>query len=71
MPVIGLAFALAYPRRFWLAVFIAIGSALLLEVLQPLIPRGTPAVFDALVKVAGGAAGLMFGQFLQRFRANS
>jgi VanZ family protein len=69
--VIGLAFALAYPRRFWLAVSIAIGSALMLEVLQAVDPSRHARAVDALVKVAGGAAGLMFGQFLQRFRADS
>jgi hypothetical protein len=69
--IIGLAFALAYPRRFWLAVSIAIGSALLLEVLQAVDPSRHARVVDALVKVGGGAAGLIFGQFLQRFRADS
>jgi apolipoprotein N-acyltransferase len=66
---VGLAFALAYPHHFWLAVFVAIGSALLLELLQVLEPSRHGRVFDALVKVAGGATGLMLGQLLQRTRA--
>lgn len=64
---IGLAFALAYPRHARLALFIAAGSALLLEVLQMLAPSRHAHVFDALVKVAGGAAGVALGQFLRRF----
>lgn len=65
---VGLAFALAYPRHFWLAVFIALGSALLLEALQVLEPSRHGRVFDALVKVAGGAFGLTLGQLLLRLR---
>jgi glycopeptide antibiotics resistance protein len=69
---IGLVFALAYPRRLWLAVVIALGSALLLEALQLLEPSRHGRVFDAIVKVAGGAIGLSLGQLLLlmlRFRA--
>jgi VanZ family protein len=69
---IGLVFALAYPRRLWLAVVIALGSALCLEALQLLEPSRHGRVFDAIVKVAGGAVGLSLGQLLLlmlRFRA--
>lgn len=62
--VIGLVFALAYPRKLWLAVVIALGSAILLEVLQVLDPSRHGRVFDAIVKVAGGAVGLILGQML-------
>jgi hypothetical protein len=65
---LGLAFALAYPRHFWLAVFVALGSALLLEVLQWMEPSRHGRVFDAMVKVAGGAVGLMLGQLVVRLR---
>ena len=64
---IGLAFTLAYPRHAWLALFIVAGSALLFEVLQMLAPSRHAHLFDALVKVAGGAAGVMLGQLLQGF----
>ena len=64
---IGLAFALAYPRHAWLALFIAAGSALLLEVLQMLSPTRHAHLFDAVVKSAGGAAGVAIGQLLRRF----
>lgn len=63
---LGLTFAIAYPRHFWLAVLVALGSALLLEVLQLLEPSRHGRVFDAMVKVAGGATGLLFGQLLLR-----
>ena len=66
--VLGLAFALAYPRHFWPAVFVALGSALLLEVLQLLEPSRHGRVFDAMVKVAGGTIGLMLGHLLLRIR---
>jgi hypothetical protein len=66
--VIGLAFALAYPRQAWLALFIAAGSALLLEVLQLLSPSRHAHLLDAIVKVAGGATGVAIGQLLRRLR---
>jgi VanZ like family len=68
---IGLAFALAYPRHAWLALFIAAGSALLFEVLQMLVPSRHAHLFDALVKVAGGATGVMLGRLVQYYRARS
>jgi hypothetical protein len=64
---IGLAFALAYPRHAWLALFIAAGSALLLEVLQMLAPSRHAHLLDAMVKIAGGAAGVAIGQLVRRF----
>ena len=71
---VGLAFALAYPRQFWLAALIVIGAAVVLEVLQVLAPsrHGRPA--DALVKVVGATAGLILGWILlswQRRREQS
>ena len=65
---IGFAFALGYPRHVWLVVFVAIGSAVLLEVLQMVVPSRHAHLFDALVKIAGGATGLMLGQLLLRYR---
>jgi hypothetical protein len=65
---LGLAFALAYPRHLWLAVVVALGSALLLEALQLLEVSRHGRVFDAMVKVAGGSAGLMLGQLFLRLR---
>lgn len=65
--VIGLAFALAYPRQFLLAAFIAIGGAVLLEVLQVLAPTRHGRVFDAAVKLAGSSTGLLIGLAWQRY----
>jgi VanZ like family len=64
---IGLAFALAYPRHAWIALFIAAGSALLLEVLQMLAPTRHAHLFDAMVKFVGGATGVAIGRLLRRF----
>ena len=64
--VIGLAFALAYPRQFLLAAMIAIGGAVLLEVLQVLAPTRHGRVFDAAVKLAGSSTGLLIGLAWQR-----
>jgi VanZ family protein len=72
---VGFAFALAYPRQFWLAAVLVIGAAVLLELLQVLAPsrHGRPA--DAMVKVVGAAAGLILGWILltweKRWRGQS
>jgi hypothetical protein len=41
---------------------------MLLEAVQLLEPSRHGRVFDAMVKVAGGAVGLMLGQLLLRLR---
>jgi hypothetical protein len=61
---VGFAFALAYPRRFWLAALIVIGAAMLLEVMQVLAPSRHGRIPDASIKVLGAAAGLMFGRIV-------
>lgn len=58
---VGFAFALAYPRQFWSVALIVIGAALLLEVLQVLSPSRHGRLADALVKLSGGAGGLIVG----------
>ena len=63
---VGVAFALAYPRQFWLAAAIAIGASLLLEALQALEPTRHGRLFDAAVKLAGGTVGLLLGLAMQR-----
>jgi hypothetical protein len=71
---VGFAFALAYPRQFWLAALLVIGAAVMLEVLQTLAPSRHGRPSDAMVKVAGAAAGLFIGRMLliwQRRRAQS
>jgi hypothetical protein len=66
---IGFAFALAYPKQFWLAAFVAIGAALALEALQVLAPTRHGRLFDAAVKLAGGTVGLLLGLAWQRHAA--
>lgn len=56
--LLGLAFALGYPRRTVLIIAIVIGSAFTLEALQLLTPDRHGRLIDALVKAAGGLAGI-------------
>ena len=57
--VAGLLFGLAYPRSTILVCCIVFGTAALLEILQTLTPDRHGTVFDALEKMAGGAAGIL------------
>ena len=68
---IGLAFALAYPRQFLLAAFIAMGAAVALEALQVLAPTRHGRLFDAAVKLAGSTTGLLIGLAWQRYAADA
>ena len=68
---VGFTFALAYPRQFWFAAIVAIGAAMLLEVLQVLTPTRHGRLFDAAMKLAGGAVGLLLGFAWQRHVAGS
>jgi len=56
--LLGFAFALGYPRRTVLIIGIVIGSAFTLEALQLLTPDRHGRLLDALVKAAGGLAGI-------------
>jgi VanZ family protein len=62
--VLGLLFASGYPRRYGLVCVIVLGSAILLECLQILVPDRDARVVDALEKIAGGGAGMFAGQWL-------
>jgi hypothetical protein len=59
--VLGLVFALAYPRHLGVVVLIVIGSALTLELLQLLTPDRHGRVIDASIKAAGGLMGVGVG----------
>jgi VanZ family protein len=67
--VVGFAFALAYPRQFWLATLIVIGAAALFEAMQVLSPSRHGRLADAMVKVLGGAGGLVVGWILLSWEA--
>jgi glycopeptide antibiotics resistance protein len=68
---VGFAFAMAYPKRFWLTMAVVLGAAMMLEILQIVSPSRHGRLFDALVKMSGGAIGLMIGWLLQRFGKHS
>jgi len=54
----GFSFALAYPKKIWLAAVITITGIIGLEALQELRPDRHGRVDDALIKVVGGSVGL-------------
>lgn len=59
--LVGLLFALAYPRRIWIAVAIVAIGVLGLEWLQHIRPDRHGRAEDALVKAVGALAGLGTG----------
>jgi VanZ family protein len=62
---VGIAFALAYPRRLVLITAIILTGAFGLEALQLLTPDRHARLLDALVKAAGGICGISIGQLGQ------
>jgi VanZ family protein len=59
--VLGLLFAIGYPRRPVFVCIAVLGSALVLELAQILIPDRDARIFDALEKMAGGVCGVIVG----------
>jgi VanZ family protein len=55
---LGMLFCLAYPKHRCLASALVIGSAVLLEIAQLLIPDRDARLADALQKLAAGAFGI-------------
>lgn len=64
--VVGLLFALAYPRKIWLALLIVIIGVFGLEWLQELRPDRHGRFADAMVKSVGALIGLSAGWVLVR-----
>lgn len=62
--VMGLAFALGYPRRTLLIALVVICSAFTLEAMQLLTPDRHARLLDAIVKVVGGLTGIGVGRLL-------
>ncbi|WP_051389888.1 VanZ family protein [Bradyrhizobium sp. Ec3.3] len=62
--LLGLVFALAYPKHPMRAVLIVAGSAILLEILQLLTPDRHGRVVDAMTKVMGAASGIMLARVM-------
>jgi hypothetical protein len=65
--VLGLLFASGYPRRHRLVCVIVLGSAILLEFLQILVPDRDARMVDAIEKIAGGGTGIFTAQWLLSF----
>lgn len=63
---LGLCLALGFPRRLWPAVLLVTAAAIGLELLQLVDPTRHGRLPDALVKLAGGLAGVLAGAALQR-----
>ena len=61
LAVIGLVFALAYPRHLLLVAILLVGATALLEFAQVLEPSRHGRWVDFAVKAFGGVVGLMIG----------
>ena len=57
--LLGVLFRLAYPSRVRLVWVVVLGSAVVLELLQIVIPDRDARAIDAAEKLAGGAAGIL------------
>ncbi len=66
--VLGGLFCLAYPRHSALVWLIVLGSAVLLEFAQLLTPDRHGRIQDAVVKMTGGALGILIGQATKPLR---
>src|SRR5258708_5574474 len=67
---LGLLFYLAYPRRVAFVCLVVFGSAVILELLQMVVPDRDARVIDALEKLTGGAAGILWaGAILKLIRS--
>ena len=69
--LLGALFAYAYPRKLLLVCCVVLGGAVLLEVAQTMTPDRHGTVVDALEKMAGGAAGILFARIAQRLRSHN
>jgi cation transport ATPase len=66
--LVGLVFAVAWPRHFWLAAVALIACVVLSELLQELVPTRHRRALDAIVKLTGGAIGLTLGRMIWLLR---
>jgi VanZ family protein len=65
--LLGFLFCLAYPRRLLFICVLVLGSAVLLELLQLIVPDRDARVIDATEKLLGGAAGILAARALLAF----
>lgn len=66
--VVGLLFALAYPKHWLRTLALIVGSAALLELLQRLAPGRHGEVLDFVFKALGGVTGIAIGVGLSRLK---
>jgi len=64
--VVGLMFAIAYPRKIWFAIAVVLVGVVSLEAMQELRPDRHGRVPDALVKALGGVMGIFAGRLFAR-----
>lgn len=62
--VLGLLFYLAYPSRLTFVWILVLGSAVMLELLQLIVPGRDARVLDIAEKLFGGAVGILSGNIL-------
>ncbi|MBY5720516.1 VanZ family protein [Rhizobium leguminosarum] len=66
--LVGLAFALAYPKQWKMVAVLLIAGAVAIEYLQYFAPTRHPRLHDAGIKAAGAALGLLAGWPINRWR---
>ena len=66
--IVSLLWTLGYPRRRWSGLAVLIGVAVLLEVMQDLVPGRHARLQDAGVKAAGVMIGAALGMLLLSYR---
>jgi VanZ family protein len=69
--VVGLAFALAYPRHWPAVAALLVIGAVGIELLQYLSPTRHARMHDAAVKAVGACIGVMLGMLVNRLRRQS
>jgi VanZ family protein len=67
--VVGLAFAVAYPKHWMTVALLLIAGAVFIEYLQYLSPTRHARLHDAAVKAVGATVGVAIGSLFNRVRA--
>ena len=65
--VLGSLFCAAYPRYMVFVCLIVFGSAVVLEIMQQLTPDRHGRIHDAIIKMTGGALGIVAGRAIFYF----
>jgi VanZ family protein len=62
--VLGVLLGCLLPRRLATACVLVVGAAILLELLQSLIPDRHPAIIDVVEKVVGAVSGVLLARIV-------